>query len=252
MHDPWHELRRFTPARIAQGRAGCSLPTQALLDFQLAHAAARDAVHQGWDVDTFAGQLQETGLQSLVLQTRVESRVDYLQRPDKGRSLADASAALLYNATPSACDVALIVSNGLSSTAVNYHGLELLCAVHNALQASGLSMGPICLVPDARVAVADEIGALLKARASLILIGERPGLSAADSLGAYLTYAPKVGNTDAERNCLSNIRTPDGLSCAAAAAKLAWLINAALHLKLSGVGLKDDMPQLISANPLIT
>jgi ethanolamine ammonia-lyase small subunit len=242
MKDPWHHLRSYTQARIAQGRAGCSLPTNALLDFQLAHAAARDAVHQGWDVVDFAAQLQRTGLETIHLNTKITNRVEYLQRPDLGRCLHPDSAELLQTHAVKGCDVVLIVSNGLSSTAVNCHGLPLLGAVTTALLAAGLSLGPVCLVPNARVAVVDEIGSILGAKVSLILLGERPGLSAADSLGGYLTYAPKIGNTDAERNCLSNIRMPEGLSYQAAATKLAYLAAQALRRGLSGVNLKDDMP----------
>lgn len=245
MHDPWHDLRRFTQARIAQGRVGCGLPTSALLDFQLAHAAARDAVLQGWDVGGFAAGLARQGLASLCLETQVADRFDYLQRPDKGRRLADASCELLRQHAGTAADVALILSNGLSSTAVNIHGLALLAEIVAVFRQGSLSISDICLVPNARVAVADQIGSLLNARLSMIIIGERPGLSAADSLGVYLTYAPKIGNTDAERNCLSNIRPPEGLGYRAAADKLHYLSRQALRLGLSGVGLKDDMPRLL-------
>jgi len=242
MNDPWHSLRRYTQARIAQGRAGCALPTAALLDFQLAHAAARDAVQQPWDLETFGLSLQALGMETLQLQTAVSSRVDYLQRPDTGRCLAAESMQLLNQLERNPVDVVLIVSNGLSSTAVDKHGLPLLAEIVAAFQAAALTIGPICLLPNARVAVSDEIGTLLNARLVIIIIGERPGLSAADSLGAYLTYAPQAGNTDAERNCLSNIRPPEGLAYRAAAAKLVYLGTHALRLGYSGVALKDDMP----------
>ena len=243
LNDPWHTLRRFTQARIAQGRAGCGLPTAALLDFQLAHAAARDAVHQPWDVGHFAKQVEDLGSEALCLATPVTSRVEYLQRPDKGRCLDEVSRQQLKSYSQGAIDVVLIMSNGLSSTAVDRHGLALLDTIAAAYRNSSLRLGPICLVANGRVALADEIGALLNARLSVIVVGERPGLSAADSLGAYLTYAPRVGNTDAERNCLSNIRPPEGLSYETAAAKLLYLSQAALRRRLSGVALKDDMPQ---------
>jgi ethanolamine ammonia-lyase small subunit len=136
----------------------------------------------------------------------------------------------------------LIVSNGLSSTAVDQHGLRLLDAVVKAYANCKLELGPICLLPNARVAVADEIGSLLNAKLSVIIVGERPGLSASDSLGIYLTYSPRIGNTDAERNCLSNIRPPDGLSYETAASKLAYLTVQALQRGISGVALKDDLP----------
>ena len=243
MSDPWFALRQFTQARIAQGRAGCSLPTAALLDFQLAHASARDAVHLAWDISGFAEDMEKLALETLILATPVSSRTQYLQRPDLGRYLLQSSHELLATRENQAIDVALIVSNGLSSTAVDEHGLALLQAVVTAYAECGLQIGPICLVPNARVALADEIGALLDARLAVIIVGERPGLSAADSLGAYLTYTPKIGNTDAERNCVSNIRPPAGLAYDAAAAKLAYLSGQALGRGFSGVMLKDDMPE---------
>lgn len=241
-NDPWFELRRFTQARIAQGRAGCSLPTAALLDFQLAHAGARDAVHQAWDETAFADGLAKLGLEPLILATPVVSREHYLQRPDLGRRLADASRQELATRANPPVDVGLIVSNGLSSTALDKHGLPLVAAVAAALKSMDLRLGAVCLAANGRVALADEIGQLMKARLTIVIVGERPGLSAADSLGAYLTYAPKIGNTDAERNCLSNIRPPAGLSYQAAAAKLAYLTEEALRRGLSGVALKDEMP----------
>jgi ethanolamine ammonia-lyase small subunit len=242
MHDPWQHLRRYTQARIAQGRAGGSLPTAALLEFQLAHAAARDAVLQNWDVDGFAERIKASGLQPVCLQTPVADRTQYLQRPDKGRCLEVASRQYLQVSRQVEADVVLIMSNGLSSTAINTHGLALVTAITAALREKALSFESIYLVPNARVALSDEIGGLLHARLALMIIGERPGLSAADSLGVYLTYAPQSGNTDAERNCISNIRPPEGLFYQAAALKLTYLCTEALRLGYSGVALKDDMP----------
>ncbi len=246
MTDPWFTLRQFTQARIAQGRAGCSLPTSALLDFQLAHASARDTVHHAWDIAGFAGGLEQLGLEPLILATPVVSREQYLQRPDLGRRLAQSSRESLATRASQTIDIALIVSNGLSSTAVDAHGLALLQTVVAVYTERGLRIGPICLVANARVALADEIGALLNARLAVIIVGERPGLSAADSLGMYLTYAPKPGNTDAERNCISNIRPPAGLSFSAAAIKMAYLSEQALRCGFSGVALKDDMPERLT------
>lgn len=242
MKDPWFELRCFTQARIGQGRAGCALPTAAQLEFQLAHAMARDAVRQPWRAESFAAAVDNMGWRSLLLTTQVVNRQQYLQRPDLGRCLDPASRELLSNHAAEDIDVVLIVTNGLSSTAVDNHGLALLKAVLVAYADFPLRLGPVCVAANARVALADEIGALLKARLAVILVGERPGLSAADSLGAYLTYAPRIGNSDAERNCLSNIRPPMGLSYAAAAAKLTYLSLQALQRGVSGVALKDDMP----------
>jgi ethanolamine ammonia-lyase small subunit len=241
MKDPWFELRRFTQARIGQGRAGCATPTSAQLDFQLAHAMARDAVHQPWAVSDFADLVSMLGRKSMILSTPVTSREQYLQRPDLGRCLDQNSRQLLQSYANAEADVALIVSNGLSSTAVERHGIGLLEAIFAAYADCSLSVGPICLVSNARVALSDEIGSLLNVRLAVMIVGERPGLSAADSLGIYLTYAPGPGNTDAERNCLSNIRPPEGLSYRVAATKLAYLSQQALQLRLSGVALKDDM-----------
>lgn len=242
MKDPWFDLRRFTQARIGQGRVGSAIPTSAQLDFQLAHAMARDAVHQTWQVDEFAKAITLKGLQPLVLATPIGHREQYLLRPDLGRCLDQPSRQRLESLMNPSIDVALIISNGLSSTAVDQHGLGLLDAIVTAYAQCQLKLGPICLLPNARVAVADEIGSLLNARLAVIIVGERPGLSASDSLGIYLTYAPRIDNTDAERNCLSNIRPPAGLSYDTAASKLAYLTVQALQRGISGVALKDDLP----------
>jgi len=241
MTDPWIELRRFTQARIALGHTGHAVPTQALLDFQLAHAEARDAVHFPWDIDAFAGQVRELGEKVLRLDTPVSSRSEYLRRPDLGRVLTEASRTRLGNLTASATDVALIVTNGLSSTAVERHGMALLQAIVEGFRARQISIAPVSLVANGRVALADDIGSLLAARVAIIVVGERPGLSAADSLGLYLTHAPRPGNTDAERNCISNVRPPEGLGYADAAAKLLYLTGEALRRGISGVSLKDGM-----------
>jgi ethanolamine ammonia-lyase small subunit len=243
VNDPWHSLRRYTQARIALGRAGHGVTTAALLDFQLAHALARDAVHLPWDVAGFAQGVEALGLPAVVLTTAVADRTQYLQRPDLGRTLDSASRARLAAWDGPHGGIALAFSDGLSSTAMASHGLALLAAVANTLRQADLPpLGPICLLPNGRVALSDEIGALLEAQLSVIVVGERPGLSAADSLGVYLTYHPNPANSDAERNCISNIRPPDGLGYAEAAAKLAYLCGKALRLGLSGVALKDDMP----------
>lgn len=241
MKDPWFALRKFTQARIGQGRAGCATPTAAQLEFQLAHAMARDAVHQPWQVQQFQDVISAKGWHSLILGTAINDRQQYLQRPDLGRCLDLASRKCLEDADYLNADVAIIVSNGLSSTAVACHGLPLLEAIISTFNEQSFQLGPICLVPNARIAVADEIGELLKARISVMIVGERPGLSAADSLGIYLTYAPRPGRTDAERNCISNIRPPFGMSYQAAAIKLSYLIHQAILRSISGIQLKDDM-----------
>jgi ethanolamine ammonia-lyase small subunit len=249
--DAWSTLRQFTQARIAQGRAGCGLTTAALLEFQLAHAAARDAVLTEWDARSCEETLRQAGLPTLLLETRAESRTDYLLRPDHGRLLSPDSRERLEGLGKVAADVALILSNGLSSTAVVEHGVNLVLAITAALSEQRLTLSPICLVPNGRVALADEIGAQLGARLAIIIVGERPGLSAADSLGLYLTHAPRQGRSDADRNCLSNIRPPLGLSYQTAARKLAYLTLKSLAVGYSGVMLKDDMPDdLLPETPL--
>jgi ethanolamine ammonia-lyase small subunit len=246
MNDPWKTLRRFTQARIALGRSGHALPTAALLDFQLAHAQARDAVHLPWDIEGFAARVRALGANCLILDTPVADRGAYLRRPDLGRRLTDAARIRLASAISAEnIDVALAVTNGLSSTAVERHGLPLLKTILERYRARGFRVGPVCAVANGRVALSDYIGGTLNARVAVIVVGERPGLSAADSLGLYLTYAPRVGNTDAQRNCISNIRPPEGLDYETAAAKLAYLTEEALRRRLSGVELKDEMMPML-------
>ena len=252
MTDPWTDLRQFTQARIALGRAGHALPTQALLDFQLAHAEARDAVHFAWDINAFAGQVRGLGKEVQILDTPVSSRSEYLRRPDLGRVLTEDSLTLLKDYRTDTVDVALIVTNGLSSTAVERHGIALLKAILESFKARQFLIAPVTLVANGRVALADDIGSALAAKVAVIIVGERPGLSAADSLGIYLTFAPRTGNTDAERNCISNIRPPEGLGYEAAAEKLSYLTGEAIRRGISGVALKDEMVGLLSKDiPLI-
>jgi len=250
MSDAWVALRRFTQARIALGRAGHAVPTRAQLEFQLAHALARDAVHLPWDIEAFAGQVRDLGEEVLILETAVGSREEYLRRPDLGRVLDEASRARLINLKADAVDVALIVTNGLSSTAVEQHGISLLQAIRNAYRTRSFRIAPVALATNGRVALSDDIGSLLATRLAVIIVGERPGLSAADSLGIYLTFTPRPENTDAQRNCISNIRPPKGLDYEAAAAKLLYLTGEALRRGLSGVALKDEMTGLRGASAL--
>lgn len=240
MTDSWVALRRFTQARIALGRAGHAVPTRALLDFQLAHAQARDAVHFSWYMDAFAGQVRNLGEEVLVLDTPVCSRSEYLRRPDLGQVLTEESRSLLISFEAGQADVALIVTNGLSSTAVERHGIPLLKAILKEYRSRQISIAPVCLVANGRVALSDDIGSQLAARVAVIIVGERPGLSSADSLGVYLTFAPQPGNCDAQRNCISNIHPPDGMDYEAAAAKLLYLTGEALRRGISGVMLKDE------------
>lgn len=242
MRDSWHSLRAFTQARIALGSAGSAVRTQSHLDFQLAHAEARDAVWKDWDYASFLISMQNQSASAIHLDTQAETRTLYLQRPDLGRRLNSKSLATLAKSGLSGFDLALIVSNGLSTTSVERHALPFLNELMPSFKRYGISATPIFSVPNGRVALSDEIGVALKTRASLIIIGERPGLSAADSLGAYITLSPARENTDAQRNCLSNIREPDGLAYRTAAEKICYLILKGFQLGLGGVALKDDSP----------
>lgn len=234
--DPWASLKAFTTARIALGRTGTAIPLREVLAFKMAHAHARDAVYSRLETAALQEQLQSFHLPIALLHSRAADRYEYLQRPDKGRRLDVDSVASL---TPESADVVFILADGLSATAVNVHAYPLLQHVLPMLKATGISVGPLCLVQQGRVAIGDEIGALLKAKVTIVLIGERPGLSAADSMGAYITYGPQVGNTDEVRNCISNIRE-EGLQYSAAAGKIFYLLQEAFRLKLSGVELKDN------------
>lgn len=240
--NPWLELRRLTPARIALGRTGTSLPTHAQLDFQYAHAQARDAVHLPFDHAGLSEQLAERGQTTLLLHSAAPDRNSYLQRPDLGRKLDEGSAQQLREharANPGGIDLAIVVADGLSALAVHRHTLPFLNRMQEHIAPAAWSQSPVILVEQGRVAVADEIGELLGARMVVMLIGERPGLSSPDSLGLYFTYAPKVGLTDAYRNCISNVRL-EGLSYSMAAHRLAYLMNEACRRQLSGVNLKDE------------
>lgn len=240
--NPLLELRRLTPARIALGRTGTSMPTSAQLDFQFAHAQARDAVHLPFDHVGLSAQLAECGRDSLLLHSAAKDRDSYLQRPDLGRKLSDDSAQTLRDyalANPGGVDLAIVVADGLSALAVHRHTLPFLARMEEQIVAEGWSVSPVVLVEQGRVAVADEIGERLGAKMVVILIGERPGLSSPDSLGLYFTYNPKVGLTDAYRNCISNVRL-EGLSYGMAAHRLLYLMREACRRQLSGVNLKDE------------
>jgi ethanolamine ammonia-lyase small subunit len=238
--DPWGDLRAFTSARIALGRAGGSLPTAEVLGFSAAHAAARAAVWAELDLDRLEAGLAPLELPVLRLASRAPDRATYLRRPDLGRRLEEASAAQLSRAAPpGGCDVVLIVGDGLSAIAAQAHAPAVALDLAARLRARGLRLGPLAMVRQARVALEDPIGAALGARAALVLLGERPGLGSPDSLGAYLVFDPRPGRMDAERNCVSGIR-PDGFPVPAAAELLGWLVGEALRRGLTGVDLKDE------------
>ena len=224
---------------MALGRTGASLPTSALLGFTLDHARARDAVHAAFDAPALIAGLGEFGLGAIAVASRASDRRQYLGRPDLGRRLDPDSAQRLAGLDAAPGRLAIVIGDGLSPTAVHAHSLLLMRELLPRLAAGHIETGPVVVATGARVALGDEIGEILQARMVAVLIGERPGLSAPDSLGAYLTFAPKIGRTDADRNCVSNIHRA-GLSYAEAAFKIAWLVGQGLARNVSGVALKDE------------
>ena len=249
--DPWINLRSLTAARIGLARAGASLATAPLLDFRLAHARARDAVNAAFDAEALAAGLREAGIAACAGDSAAPDKRTYLMRPDLGRALAPQTEAALRThrgeaGAHGAFDVAFIVSDGLSALAVETHVAPVLSRVLPILRDASLSLAPVTVLNRGRVAIGDRVAALLGAQCAVVLIGERPGLSAPDSMGAYLTWRPGAKTTDADRNCISNIR-PGGIGYDKAAFKLAHLIKAVCTAQLSGVALKDtsDSPRLI-------
>jgi len=235
--DCWGSLRALTPARLALGRAGASLPTREVLHFGWDHARARDAVQLRLDVDALERDIEALGVATRRVTSRATDRSTYLMRPDLGRRLDSKDAQALDQAAGSGCDLALVVGDGLSSLAVQRHAPAVLGEILRVAPPQW-RLSPIVIATQTRVALGDEVGERLRAELVAILIGERPGLSSPDSLGIYLTWQPRVGRSDAERNCISNIR-PEGLGYAQAAHKLVWLCGQARRVKLTGVGLKD-------------
>lgn len=244
--DPWSKLARHTPARIALGRTGASLPTAEVLRFALAHAQARDAVHTPFDPARVEEEVRGLGFSTLRAESAAQARDVYLRRPDLGRRLSDESRARLAQAAGEPVDLALVVADGLSSAAVHAHTLPFLAALKARITDAGWTTAPVVIASQARVALGDEVGHQLKARAVVLLVGERPGLSSPDSLGLYLTFNPKPGRSDAERNCISNVR-PEGLAYDLAAFKLAWHIREALARQVTGVELKDESDLLLES-----
>lgn len=241
--DPWDSLKQLTAARIALGRAGVSLPTESHLEFQFAHAKARDAVHAVLDAESLAKKIREKGLTCLVGTSAAYSREEYLQRPDLGRKLDDPtrealSEQLQKGGSPS-FDLSIVIADGLSARAVHEHSLPILKHLLTLTEEENWSLAPVVLIRQGRVAIGDEVASQLCSRMVVVLIGERPGLSSPDSLGVYFTYQPKVGLKDDARNCISNIR-PEGLSYSLAGHRLAGLLRGANERHLSGVKLKDD------------
>jgi len=231
--DPFERLRALTQARIGLGLVGQGMPTRPTLAFQLAHARARDAVHATLDTEALRTAL--SSYPTVVVQSQAVDRQTYLQRPDLGRQLHESVGDRLGQ---SGAELAFVIADGLSATAVHRHGVPLLVTLHERLD--DWRLAPVVIARQARVALGDAIGERLGVDCVVMLIGERPGLSAPDSLGAYLTWAPRTGRLDSERNCVSNIRPPDGLSYGAAADKIAWLLREARRRRLTGVALKDE------------
>lgn len=239
--NPWNKLRQYTPARIALGRAGTSLPTKPHLEFQLAHARARDAVHHELDTAKLESALKTRGYETRLLHSAAANRPMYLQRPDMGRRLDEDSRKVLSDmgGRDDSYDVVFVVGDGLSSFAIEENAAPFLDAILPPLREQGWRIAPLVIIREARVAVGDEIGQLLGARMVVVLIGERPGLSSPDSMGIYMTLNPRIGLTDEARNCISNVRR-EGLDYQGAAHKLFYLMNEARKRGLSGVHLKDE------------
>jgi ethanolamine ammonia-lyase small subunit len=240
--DAWNELRQLTAARIGLARSGASLATAPLLQFALAHAQARDAVHETLDEAKLAEALEALDLPVLNVASAAGDRQQYLMRPDLGRRLAEQADAVL---TPDQgpYDVAFVVADGLSARAVQTHAAPVLRDIIPALLREERRIAPLVIARQARVALGDEVATALKANAVVVLIGERPGLSSPDSMGAYLTWRPHAGTADADRNCISNIR-PQGVGCADAAFKIIALLRAMRTRRLSGVMLKEESDRL--------
>lgn len=250
--DTLRGLRELTPARVALPIAGHSIATAEVLNFQLAHAKARDAVHAAFDLPALTQRmtaelpmLREASIPIVQAQTNAKDRTTYLRHPGLGRTPHPASAALLQRGS---FDLAIVIADGLSALAVERNAIPLLAQLLPKLLADAWTVAPIVLVAQGRVAIGDPIGSLLGAKCSLVLIGERPGLSSPDSLGAYLTWSPQPSRTDADRNCISNIHS-GGLSSEVAAARLFWYLRAAQARQLSGVALKEGVRELDASTP---
>lgn len=239
--DAWGILRQYTEARIALGRAGASLSTQNILSLNEAHAQARDSIYRKFEKDIIEQALIQLHQEVFQLKSKVDDKKEFLLRPDLGRRLCEESISIIEKSDiKKTFDVCISVSDGLSATAVNSHSIPLLQRLLKKLIAADLSIAPICLIENGRVAISDETGSLLNTKVSIILIGERPGLSASDSMGVYLTFNPKVGNTDEQRNCISNIRL-GGMQYDDAASEILLLTTASIRLNMSGTFLKNSL-----------
>ena len=237
--DEWEPLKAYTRARIALGKTGVSVPLKESLQFKLAHAHAKDAVYSHLDLTDLQASLADTGMPVHTLRSRAENRDVYLQRPDYGRLLDDRSIDQLKQLNSPPADICLLIADGLSATAIMKNVGSMIPLLVRKLQQAGYSLTPILIVEQGRVAITDAIGEILRPQLAIVFIGERPGLSSFDSMGAYITYAPRSGLTDERRNCISNIRD-QGLPAEIAVDKLLYLIQSAFRLQLTGVALKDN------------
>lgn len=238
--DVWSELKKHTNARIALGRTGNSLPTQEILQFKLSHALARDAVLRPFDAKKISMELNDHGIASVIVHSQALDRKTYLENPNLGRKLSlESQQALALQSQKKPIEMALIVADGLSTDAVHTHAVPCILELKSQLKQTGLDPSLVVIANQARVALGDPIGEILKSKVSVVLIGERPGLSSPDSLSCYLTWHPKQGLSDAERNCISNINA-NGLSCVQAAYKIKWLLSVAEKLGCTGIKLKDE------------
>jgi len=246
--DLWHSLNQFTPARIAQGRAGMSQTTRNSLEFQLAHALARDAVNIPLDFAQLEQRINALGYTTLTLQTQAENQRLYLQRPDLGRVLSASAVSCLQQHPSTQADAVVVVADGLSSKAIEQHAVPFLRLLLPELQAKTYQLPPVCLIKHGRVAIGDAVADHYATRLCIVLIGERPGLSSPDSMGIYFTYQAKSGiSTDADRNCISNIHS-NGLSYEQALKKLLFLLHEAEKCQFSGVALKDETTETTTVN----
>lgn len=236
--DPWEDLKRFTDARIALGRTGCSVLTDEYLRFSLAHARARDTIKLPFDRQMIRKRLEDMGLDVVFAESAATSRDVFIRRPDLGRRLSEVSRERLRKMKYAGADVLIVIGDGLSSKAVHKQAVPLIHEFLPYMRELGLSVGPIVLAKQSRVALGDDIAEVMNCGLVAMLIGERPGLSSPDSLGVYMTYKPFAGRLESERNCISNIR-PEGLPYDRAAFKLAWLVEMAFANKVSGTALKD-------------
>ncbi|MES2646253.1 MAG: ethanolamine ammonia-lyase subunit EutC [Bacteroidota bacterium] len=246
-NDPWQSLRAFTSARIALGRTGNAMPLEAVLQIKLAHAHARDAVYSELNLQILNDLLALKKRGVLVLESSINTRTQYLKRPDLGRILSESSIKKIEQLTFVDPGICIVVADGLSAKAINKHALPVLDLLIPLLENHHYKILPLCLATQARVALGDHIGSLVQAEIIIMLIGERPGLTSPESMSVYITYKPMLGTTDESRNCISNIR-PEGLPYNIAADKIFYLVQQSLRLKLSGTMLKDEQQEVSRVN----